>query len=368
MSLVPCPDGGKCGSSKHRPGSNAYNWCSYKASARARHQGKSRIAQGVPLSANDAQRRARREYMKLAKERSVYSVADCIVTEDMVIPERSVQSYINDPTKINDTYRKKWEDDIRKNIQEKSEGILAKLGLDADDLDDDELDIVMDAVYHADNSDIAGAMAKNMGPRTFSSSPITSSNKEIAFRYATNGSEIGTDKWFDTLANNYWSDLGMNGIVDPESLYAGEYHTTMEAQIRSILKDAIDKRGRAVESYEDLPELSVVWSGSLADLSPHGKEYDRVCFVNPSLVASYSDTGAVGEPVQVEGLYDIAFNDNNRKWYHKYGSMSQVVDEMTSDKPILRSPGGEETLSKIASKASTVYDESPRLSKQYERD
>lgn len=159
----------------------------------------------------------------------------------------------------------------------------------------------------------------------------------------------------------------MNGLVDPESLYAGERHTTMEAQIRSILKDAIDKRGRAVESYEDLPDLSIVWSGSLADLSPHGKEHDRICFVNPSLVASYSDSGAVGEPVQVEGLYDIAFNDDNRKWYHKYGSMSQVVDEMTSDKPILHSPGEEGTLGKLSSKASTVYDEGPRLRKQYER-
>ena len=71
MSLVPCPDGGKCGSSKHRQGSNAYNLCLYKASARARHRGKDRLAQVAPTSANDAQRRARREYMKLAKYRRV---------------------------------------------------------------------------------------------------------------------------------------------------------------------------------------------------------------------------------------------------------------------------------------------------------
>lgn len=304
--------------------------------------------------------------VKEAKKRAVYSAADSFVNRDMVIPEEFVQAYINNPTEINYMNREEWEEYILDDIKGRSDEIAAKLGLDVDDLDDSEFDTLVEAVFDSDRSDIAGAMAKNMGPRTFSSSPITSSNKEIAFRYATNGSEIGTDKWFDTLANHYWSDLGVNGLVDPESLYAGERHTTIEAQIRSILKDAISKRGRTVESYEDLPELSVVWSGSLADLSHHGKEYDRVCFVNPSLVASYSDTGAVGEPIQVEGLYDIAFNDDNRKWYHKYGSMSQVVDEMTSDKPILRSPGGEETLGKLASKASTVYDESPRLSKQYE--
>ena len=365
MAMIPCPNGGKCGSRNHRPNSVAYRKC-LEGSTRGQNKGTARNLTIPHETKRGVMDGGYQNLVKEAKRKGVYRAADSFVNRDMVIPEEFVQAYINNPTNINDMNREEWEEYILDNIRERGDEIAAKLGLDVDDLDDSEFDTVIDAVLEADRSDIAGAMAKNMGPRTFSSSPITSSNKEIAFRYATNGSEIGTDKWFDTLANHYWSDLGVNGLVDPESLYAGERHTTIEAQIRSILKDAISKRGRAVESYEDLPELSVVWSGSLADLSPHGKEYDRVCFVNPSLVASYSDTGAVGEPIQVEGLYDIAFNDDNRKWYHKYGSMSQVVDEMTSDKPILRSPGGEETLGKLASKASTVYDESPRLSKQYE--
>lgn len=370
MQLVPCPDGGKCGSKNHRPNGHRYKWCLHMAQMRQRSRDtKARIlAQGGTITQSLSDYTKMVDGMRKERKSVAYAAADDYVTTDMVIPEEFVQAYINNPDDTNDMLREKLKDDIRDDVLSKDRDILYKLGMGIDYFSDDEIDTVIDAVLEADRSDIAGAMAKNMGPRTFSSSPITSSNKEIAFRYATNGSEIGTDKWFDTLANHYWSDLGMNGIVDPESLYAGEYHTTMEAQIRSILKDAIDKRGRAVESYEDLSDLSVVWSGSLADLSPHGKEHDRVCFVNPSLVASYSDTGAVSEPVQVDGLYDIAFNDDNRKWYHKYGSMSQVVDEMTSDKPILRSPGGEETLGKLASKASTVYDESPRLSKQYERD
>lgn len=365
MNMVPCPNGGKCGSRKHRVGTKAYQHCLEQFLVR---DGQAEPGMPVPTHAYLPKQSCATytEFFEMVQESEVYSAADSFVTKDMVLPEYMVQTYISDPDDANRWCHAEWEDNIREDIQEKSVDILAKMGIDEDDLDDGEYDIFLEATLDADRSDIAGAMAKNMGPRTFSSSPITPSNKENAFRFATNGSEIGTDKWFDTLANHYWSDLGVNGLVDPESLYAGERHTTIEAQIRSILKDAISKRGRAVESYEDLPELSVVWSGSLADLSHHGKEYDRVCFVNPSLVASYSDTGAVSEPIQVEGLYDIAFNDDNRKWYHKYGSMSQVVDEMTSDKPILRSPGGEETLGKLASKASTVYDESPRLSKQYE--
>ena len=365
MQMVTCPNGGRCGSQKHHVGSKAYQDCLDQAVLGG---GQGKRGMPTPTFAYQPKQDCATyiELMEMMRESEAYSAADSFVTKDMVIPDDMVQAYINDPDEVNNRCREWWGDDIREDIDEHSADILAKLGIDENDLCDGELDLIMEVAYDADESDIVDAVAKNMGPRTFSSSPITLSNKENAFRYATNGSEIGTDKWFDTLTNHYWSDLGVNGLVDPESLYAGEYHTTMEAQIRSILKDAIDKRGRAVESYEDLPDLSVVWSGSLADLSPHGKEHDRVCFVNPSLVASYSDTGAVGEPVKVDGLYDIAFNDDNRKWYHKYGSMSQVVDEMTSDKPILSSPGGEETLGKLASKASTVYDERPRLKKQYE--
>ena len=310
MSLVPCPDGGKCGSSKHRPGSNAYNWCSYKASARARHQVKSRIAQGVPSSANDAHRHARREYMKLAKERSVYSVADCIVTEDMVIPERSVQSYINDPTKINDTYRKKWEDDIRKDIQEKSEGILAKLGLDADDLDDDELDIVMDAVYHADNSDIAGAMAKNMKPRTFRHycSPVRGGSRD-AFKKAMANHEVGSDEWFETLAEGYCYDLnlfysdslGRRGAVKPRD----DDRDTVTSALKQAIGDNLDEID---EWYHDeLPDIEVVWTGDLSDVGPNDDSglQEKLHIWQPHFIFSHPTGEAVSDPVRLHGQYVI---------------------------------------------------------------
>ena len=329
MSLVPCPDGGKCGSSKHRPGSNAYNWCSYKASARARHQGKSRIAQCVPLSANDAQRRARREYMKLAKERSVYSVADCIVTEDMVIPERSVQSYINDPTKINDTYRKKWEDDIRKNIQEKSEGILAKLGLDADDLDDDELDIVMDAVYHADNSDIAGAEAKNMKPRTFTHfcSP-TEMGRRAAFDKAMQKYEVGSDEWYDALADGYHRDLKDSHLRYPGRAGMGgskgdEDRRAIESALRQAFDDDLDDI-----DYYDLPSIEVVWTGNLSDVGPNDDDgsSEKLHVMYPHFVLTDGMGGIFNDPVRLHGDYVIDLPSREDR---RHGAESGILDDMT---------------------------------------
>ena len=328
MSLVPCPDGGKCGSSKHRPGSNAYNWCSYKASARARHQVKSRIAQGVPSSANDAHRHARREYMKLAKERSVYSVADCIVTEDMVIPERSVQSYINDPTKINDTYRKKWEDDIRKDIQEKSEGILAKLGLDADDLD-----IVMDAVYHADNSDIAGAMAKNMKPRTFRHycSPVRGGSRD-AFKKAMANHEVGSDEWYDALADGYHRDLKDNHLSYPGRAGMGGSQGDEDRQaIASALKQAIGYDLNEIDDdyYDELPGIEVVWTGDLSDVGPNDDSglQEKLHIWQPHFIFSHPTGEVVSDPVRLHGQYVIDLPSREDRCN---GAESRILDDMSS--------------------------------------
>ena len=328
MSLVPCPDGGKCGSSKHRQGSNAYNWCLYKASARARHQGKNRLSKGAPPSANDAQRRARREYMKLAKERSVYSVADCIVTEDMVIPERSVQSYINDPTKINDTYRKKWEDDIRKDIQEKSEDILAKLGLDGNDLGDDELDIVMGAAYHADNSDIAGAMARNMRPRTFRHycSPTRGGHRD-AFKKAMANHEVGSAEWYETLAEGYCYDLNLFYSDSLGRRGAGKPRDDDRDAVVSALKQAIgDNLDEIDEWYRDeLPDVEVVWTGELSDVGP-GDGDERLHIRSPYVVFSYNAEEILSDPTPLRGEYAIFLPGMAER---RHGAESDILDDMS---------------------------------------
>lgn len=273
MQLVPCPDGGKCGNSKHRQGSNAYNWCLYKASARARHQGKSRLTQGVPSSANDAQKRARREYIKLAKERGVYSAADCRVTQDMVIPEKSVQAYINNPDEINELCREEWEGYIRDDIEGHSEEIFNKLGMDIDDFDSEEIEYVLDAALEADRSDIAGAMAKNMKPRIFSLSSVDDGEeKRGAFYFANQSGDAGSDEWFDELGSRYHKCAREYGLIDRDYDALGHnwenQRTDLEESVTSLLKNAISERGGEVNSADDLPDLSVVWKGSLHDIAP----------------------------------------------------------------------------------------------------
>lgn len=146
--------------------------------------------------------------VKEAKKRAVYSAADSFVNRDMVIPEEFVQAYINNPTEINDMNREEWEEYIRDDIQGRGDEIAAKLGLNVDDLDDAEFDTLVEAVFDSDRSDIAGAEAKNMKPRTFTHfcSP-TKMGRRAAFDKAMQKYEVGSDEWYDALADGYHRDL-----------------------------------------------------------------------------------------------------------------------------------------------------------------
>lgn len=126
------------------------------------------------------------------KGRTAYNAADDFVSSDMVIPEGSVQDYINNPSKVSDALREEWKDSIRDDMSSKSDEILAKLGMDADRFDEDEVETVIDAVLEEDRSDIAGAMAKNMEPRTFSS-PVSLPRKKMALQEANEQFGFGTD-------------------------------------------------------------------------------------------------------------------------------------------------------------------------------
>ena len=104
MQLVPCPDGGKCGSKNHRPNGHRYKWCLHMAQMRQR----SRDTKARILAQGGTTTQSLSDYTKMVdgmrKERAsvAYAAADDYVTTDMVIPEEFVQAYINNPDDTND--------------------------------------------------------------------------------------------------------------------------------------------------------------------------------------------------------------------------------------------------------------------------
>ena len=339
MQLVPCPDGGKCGNQKHRPNSHRYKWCLHMAQMRQRSRDtKARIlAQGGTTTQSLSDYTKMVDGMRKERDSVAYAAADDYVTTDMVIPEEFVQAYINNPDDTNDMLREKLKDDIRDDMLSKDRDILYKLGMGIDYFSDDEIDTVIDAVLEADRSDIAGAMARNMGPRTLSLASINDEDEKRAiFSLARESGDVGSDEWLNELGRLYHSHAHEYGLIDRDYDYLlgtrsqkGQI-TDLQESVTSLLKDAIEKRGGEVKSSRDLPDLSVVWKGSLHDIAPAYEDENFFTIESPYLVASYKDVGVVGEPVLVRGYRTPFAGKAEREW----GAYSGIQDEATLDKAI----------------------------------
>lgn len=338
-NTIPCPDNGKCGHKSHRPGSHAYKWCFHKAtmSQRRRDGDAKRKEEGAPPRTQSLS-----DYTKMTnglKGRTAYNAADDFVSSDMVIPEESVQDYINNPGEVSDTLRAEWKDGIRNDMLSRSDDILHKLGMDPDRFDEDEVETAIDAVLEEDRSDIAGAMAKNMEPRTFSS-PISLSRKGRALQEANEQFGFGTDGWYESVADTYWREMtGKDGRLDDPGRRSFNGYSSVKYKIEEAIRGAVEKRGGVVESADDLPDFSVVWTSTLDDISPAINRERSVDVGYPYLVATYSDTGAVGEPVKLNAGYRIGYEETPSFSGDPQISTTPIVDERTSDNAVLNKSG-----------------------------
>lgn len=336
MAMIPCPNGGKCGSRNHRPNSVAYRKC-LEGSTRGQDKGAARNLTLPHETKRGVMDGGYQNLVKEAKRKGVYRAADSFVNRDMVIPEEFVQAYINNPDDINELCREEWEGHIRDDIEGYSEEIFNKLGMDIDEYDSEEIEYVLDAALEADRSDIAGAMARNMGPRTLSLASINDEDEKRAiFSLARESGDVGSDEWLNELGRLYHSHAHEYGLIDRDYDYLlgtrsqkGQI-TDLQESVTSLLKDAIEKRGGEVKSSRDLPDLSVVWKGSLHDIAPAYEDENFFTIESPYLVASYKDVGVVGEPVLVRGYRTPFAGKAEREW----GAYSGIQDEATSDKAI----------------------------------
>ena len=333
MQLVPCPDGGKCGSRNHRPNSVAYRKC-LEGSTRGQDKGAARNLTLPHETKRGVMEGGYQNLVKEAKKRAVYSAADSFVNRDMVIPEEFVQAYINNPTEINDMNREEWEEYILDDIKGRSDEIAAKLGLDVDDLDDSEFDTLVEAVFDSDRSDIAEAEAKNMKPRTFTHfcSP-TEMGRRAAFDNAMQKYEVGSDEWYDALADGYHRDLKDSHLRYPGRAGMGGSKGDEDRQaIASALKQAIgDNPGEIDSDYYSLPSIEVVWTGNLSDVGPNDDDgsSEKLHVMYPHFVLTDGMGGTFNDPVRLHGDYVIDLPSREDR---RHGAESGILDDMTMER------------------------------------
>lgn len=338
MNMVPCPNGGRCGSKRHRVGSLAYKQCVEMKAAGTRKSAVTSVGAMKPPSTNGGNKDTKPNISLAISEAPDYKQVGSAIFEGMSLNPDQIQKFIDNPFGLYLTIDR--EDELKKNIMDNIEDIANDALIDIDELSADEIDVVRDkAFYEIREIEAARALAANTGSRMLAAdladSEYARERVADALRKATANYEVGSDEWYATLADGY---IGYS--MDTEEL---QYNmpsqelreAAMEADrqvIAAALKEAIGKNDKWLND-RNLRGISVIWSGSLNDISPRGADDSRDVMVQEPYIVitgAYKDEvggGVKSTPVRLSGEYRVRVPS---KYDAEAGRKSFVRDDRTA--------------------------------------
>ena len=146
--------------------------------------------------------------------------------------------------------------------------------------------------------------------------------------------EVGSDEWYDTLAEGYHRDLTSEHLTysGPVARDGGKRGAHDRKAIASALKQALgDMVDEIDESYYEegeMPGIEVVWTGNLSDVGPNDEDgsSEKLHILAPHLIFSYQYEGIASDPVQLRGEYVIDLPGRGRR---ARGFESDILDDMS---------------------------------------
>lgn len=337
MNMVPCPNGGRCGSHNHRVGSEAYGRCVQIATGDSYKSPFVRLT-NTPRNAGSGNDITLSGMTKTLKRSGAYVQADSPVFSEVSLNSRQVQDYIDNPQSV--SFNDKQESLINEGIQHYIGDILDDAGIDIDELSPEEVDIACQAAYRAMSKKDALNYVAEKTVRTFSYDCVDNSpNAAKVFDKRGSTHEDGSDEWYSALADAYLDDMTVE-----YGLYNGRSEADRQA-IASALKEAFDESPHYIDF---LPGVNVVWSGSLRDVAPSGQSTQSVAIQQPHVViVDPRGVGPISKPVQLSGEYKVYIPDEERAsegWIsgirdetpHKLGEIFEQMDNSSQDRPKIK--------------------------------
>lgn len=292
---------------------------------------------GIPVSDMGFIDRSRTTSMTRAfrKSGTSYLQADSPIFSEMSLDDSQIQQYIENPWSV--SFTEDQESSIRDGICKHIEDIADDVDVNVDELSPEEIDMACQAAYNSIRKvDVMRGMAKRMAPRTFTHNcvdteqPNSASSQKTrdAFKKAMDNYDVGSDEWYDTIADGYLGDMRKSkklihgrGGSESEELIAAD-----RKAISSALKDAIGEVIEDVDSDYELPSIDVVWTGPLSDTSSDAR-YDEILQIErPHIVFTDPYAGAISDPVRLGGIYSIKISGSESA---KDGPTSNIRDDMT---------------------------------------
>lgn len=141
--------------------------------------------------------------------------------------------------------------------------------------------------------------------------------------------KVGSDEWFDLLAESYYNDVTSNR----PNVTGGRLSKSEEDRqaIASALKQAIGYDLNEIDDdyYDELPGIEVVWTGDLSDVGPNDDSglQEKLHIWQPHFIFSYPTGEVVSDPVRLHGQYVIDLPSREDRCN---GAESRILDDMSS--------------------------------------
>lgn len=133
---------------------------------------------------------------------------------------------------------------------------------------DSKINELVRDLFDEEECTVAMAIASNNEPRTFvhfdyDAGTITNADRALAKAMAEH--EVGSDEWYDTIADGYLADMMSAHLTySPDDRQQGMDED--RRAIASALKECF--RYDDGDHTQFLPEVSVAWTGRLKDVAP----------------------------------------------------------------------------------------------------
>lgn len=292
--LTPCPNGGRCGSQRHDPSSQAYKDCLSTSQKGVSSPTLSLVNNAAPPVA-EQQEDVVRTLENALDSREVHYNSDHLIWDDYLDADQ-VQMYLDgdDELKLYNSIYENMYENIWTDVDDCLDGMLEKIGIDPDDLNEDERVDMIALVISYDEDDFVQRLAENT-PQRF----LRANNTTLDDAYENASGEPGSDEWYDSISSAVWG-RDIKGVMEWET-------AEQEAEDKKAFQEAF-KDLEPDYIHEDVA-VSLLWGGSITDAAPSFEGDKELSISHPSIVFVDGYNGTFNNTDQLKGMARVIIPD-----------------------------------------------------------
>lgn len=294
-TFIPCPNGGRCGAQNHDPSSQAYKDCLSTLQKGVSSPTISLVNNAAPPVA-EQQEDVVRTLENALDSREVHYNSDHLIYGDDCLDTDQVQMYLDGDSELelyNIIYDNMY-DSIWTDVDDCLDGMLNKIGIDPDDLDEDERVDMIALVMSYDEDDFVQRLAENT-PQRF----LRANNTTLDDAYENASGEPGSDEWYDSISSAVW-DRDIKDVMEWET-------AEQEAEDKKAFQEAF-KDLEPDYIHEDVA-VSLLWGGSITDAAPSFEGDKELSINHPSIVFVDGYSGTFNNTDQLKGMARVIIPD-----------------------------------------------------------